>query len=317
MLNFIDEIKKIRVTNEGVYVLDEDLKKQINKKKLSASAINSFYDSPGEWVLSTFIEPELRLEEPIYFARGHWFHSIMEEHFSRELTNIKNLKEDFTNVTKGTPKYTDVPKDGTKYIDLVREQDNRDWIQSCLKGFMKLAKDTDFYDKKVATLYNKGESKKAVEYFFMSKFDGVKLPVLGFVDCIFEDKGGLRIIDWKTGKYWKGDEGYEFQQTLYAMALEKQGLKVSSAALVFPIGTDSGPVIEEINVNKPEVIEKVMKKMKAVDKELDECKNNDYFFPFRRFRWNSWETFLTGNGNARKPQIDEGRFFALAEIDIK
>lgn len=314
----IEKPKLIKVTNEGVYILNEDLKDKINKKKLSPSFINAYHKSPGEAVLSNFIEPDLRTEEPIYFARGHWFHSTMEEHFQNPERSLKTLKEDFRNVTKGEPKYSKSPKEEEKnqYRELAQDNSNKEWITQCLIGYNKIAKKENFYDKKVATLYNMGSQKSGVEFFAQTKFSGTSNACLGFVDCIFEDEGGLRIIDWKTGKYHKGDEEYELQQTLYALMLENAGFKVSSAALVFPIGDGNGnPVLEEINIKDPEVQKKVMERLVSVDEEFEKNKE-EWFFPFRKHKWNSWESFLTGNGTAYKPKIDEDAFYQIAEIDV-
>lgn len=316
MLPFeIEEQKKIKVTNEGVYILDDELKAEINKKKLSPSFVNSYDKSPGECILSSFIEPLVRTEEPIYFARGHWFHSIMEEHFMNPERNLKTLKEDFQNMTKGQPKFAKGPNDKNEYLNLARDTSNKEWMIECLQGFTKLAKREDFYKKRVATLYSQGRQKPGIEFFVQTKFDNIQNNCLGFVDCILEDEGGLKIVDWKTGKYHAGSPDYEFQQTLYAMMLENIDLTVQSAELAFPIGDGNGnPVVEKINIKDEKVREEVMNKLKKVDSDFEKHKK-DYFFPFIKHQWNNWESFLTGNGRAPKPNINEDQFYKLANLE--
>lgn len=310
----IQEIKPIKVTNEGVYFIGEEFKKQIDKKKLSPSMINAINQSPGEWALSAFVEPLVRIEEPIYFARGHWFHSIMEEHFKNPNRSIETLKEDFRNVTIGKPAFSDLPKDDEKkYLKMSKDIENKKWMTDCINGYIKLNETEDLESKKVAFIYDKGQRKDGIEFFASATFDGVTNSVLGFVDCIFEDTGGFEIVDWKTGKYHAGSPDYELQQTLYAMMLEASGFTVSKASLVFPVGTPNNPVIEKIDVLNEEVRNRVMEGMKKADAELEKAKANGYFFPFRRYRWNNWETFLTGNGTAYKPNILEDKFFAMAD----
>lgn len=302
MLPIIQEEKLIKVTKDGVYILSDDIKSKINKKKLSPSMIKSFKDSPAEWVLDSMINPLVQLEEPIYFARGNWFHSIMEHFYANEDRSMESLKESFREVTRGDEKYT----------DLARTDDNREWILNCMKGYKALCDEFGINEKKVANVYHQGQNKKGLELFVSGSINNA--ACLGFVDCIFEEEGGLKIVDWKTGKYYKGDEGYELQQTIYSILLEKYGFTVGSAALAFPVGTPSGPVIEEIDIHNPEVIGKVEKIVAEVDEEFTKCKE-EWFFPFRRHRWNSWETYLTGNGTARKPNIDEDRFANLADLE--
>jgi hypothetical protein len=310
----IEEIKPIKITNEGVYFIGKEFRKQIDKKKLSPSMINAINQSPGEWALSTFVEPLVRIEEPIYFARGHWFHSTMEEHFANPNRSINTLKEDFKNVTLGEPFFSQPPKDNPKqYLELSKDIENKKWMTDCINGFIKLNEMENLEDKKIAHIYDKGQTKDGIEFFATANFEGVTNSVLGFVDCIFEEEGGFGIVDWKTGKYHKGDEGYQLQQTLYAMMLESSGFTVSKASLMFPIGLPNKPVVEKIDILNEKVRQEVMDNVKKADNELEKAKNNNYFFPFRRFKWNSWETFLTGNGTAYKPQIHEDKLFQLVD----
>lgn len=304
--------KKIKVTQDGVYLLDEDIKKQINRKRLSASLINAINQSPGEWLLSSFIEPLVSDKEPIYFARGHWFHSVMEEHFQNPDHSPETLKEDFIRATKKQPKFAKEPKkdeDLNQYMDLMKDKESKAWMKGCLKGYIDLAKKNGFYDKKVAQLFSKGQQTNGVEFFAINSLPDIENSCLGFIDCLFETPDGLRIIDWKTGKFHKGDAGYELQQTFYTILLEKEGFKVGSAALVFPVSN----VIEEINVHDPDVRDRVMNEVRMADKTLSKCKKEN-FYPFKKHKWNSWQSFLTGVGTARKPDINEELFYHYADL---
>ena len=179
----IQEIKPIKVTNEGVYFIGEEFKKQIDKKKLSPSMINAINQSPGEWALSAFVEPLVRIEEPIYFARGHWFHSIMEEHFKNPNRSIETLKEDFRNVTIGKPAFSDLPKDDEKkYLKMSKDIENKKWMTDCINGYIKLNETEDLESKKVAFIYDKGQRK-----------DGIMLLLV--VDCNSTRTKGADMVD--------------------------------------------------------------------------------------------------------------------------
>lgn len=312
MLPFeIEQKKLVKITNDGVIILDDDIKKQINRKQLSPSMINAFNTSPGEWVLGSFIEPLVALEEPIHFARGHWYHSVMEEFFRQEERTPEALKQALTKVTK----------ENEDYMKLMKDPDNKAWMLRCLQGFSELISrnDNGLLNNNVAKLFYQGNSKDGLEFFVRENLEGINHSCLGFVDCILEEEGGLKIVDWKTGKFHAGDPGYELQQTLYSMLLEKAGLTVNSACLVFPIGNQSNPskwapVVEDIDIHNPDVRDKVMKTVESVDRELAEIKENGYFFPFRKHRWNNWESFLTGNGSAWPPKIDKEKFYSMADL---
>lgn len=304
--------KKIKVTQDGVYLLDEEIKKQVNRKKLSASLINSINQSPGEWLLSSFIEPLVSDKEPIYFARGHWFHSVMEEHFQNPDHSPKTLKEDFIRATKKQPKFAKEPKkdeDLNQYMDLMKDNDSKIWMKDCLKNYTKLAAKSGLYENKVATLFSKGQQVNGVEFFAINTLPDIENPCLGFVDCLFETPEGLRIIDWKTGKFHKGDAGYELQQTFYTILLEKEGFKVGSAALFFPVSE----VVEEIDIHNKDVRDRVMNEVKKADKTFTKCKEEN-FYPFKKHKWNSWQSFLTGVGTAKKPDINEEQFYFYADL---
>lgn len=303
----IKQPKKIKVTKQGVYILDEELKKEIKKKNLSPSMITSFLTSPAEWVLSTFIEPEVSIAEPIYFIRGSWYHSIMENFYKQEDKSISKLKEVLLSTTK--------EKD--EYAALTKEKDNVNWIKKCLNGYAKLSKEIKLNEMKPALIYYNGEQRLGIELFVKEYLDDeIKLPVLGFIDCLFEGDGGLSIVDWKTGKHHPGNEGYTMQQVIYTLALEKAGFNVKDAKLIFPIGKDDGPVIENIDIHNKEIRKQVLEKIKEADKKFAETKET-MFFPFIKNKNNPWQTFLTGEGSNRWLKINEEKFMQIADlIDI-
>ena len=73
--------KKIKVTKEGVYLLDPEYRKKFNKLTLSPSTINAWLSSPADFVLNKFILDEVSEREAPHFTRGKWFHSTMEEFY--------------------------------------------------------------------------------------------------------------------------------------------------------------------------------------------------------------------------------------------
>ena len=105
--------------------------------------------------------------------------------------------------------------------------------------------------------------------------------------------------------YWR-------QQTLYSMLLEKEGATIESASLIFPLA--SPPQFVYIDQKNSRVREQVLNDVIQVDKEMTEAVEKDYFFPFKRGKYNGWSSWLGGLGSARKPDVIEPKFFALADL---
>ena len=306
-------IKKIKIANNGVYILDEEVKKKIASKKLSPSMISSWLSSPGDWIMDSFFMQELQIEETPHLRRGTWFHSIMEDFFAKPQAQrtIDELKKSVKDVSI---------KD---YPDMMENDDHKEWLKNAIKGYGKTwLKNAP--EEKIATLFSKGQQKQGLEYFATGKIGNAKRGCLGFVDRILEGDKGLIVQDWKTGKnisnfdptkkisetnsfdYWR-------QQMFYTILLEQEGAIVEKASLIFPCSEPPQEIV--VDIKMPAVRQQVIKDCETVDKELDDAINNNYFFPFKKGKYNSWASYLCGLGNAYPPKIHQDKLLQIAEIE--
>lgn len=306
-------MKKIKIKNNNLYILDEELKKKINQTKLSPSMLGSWLKSPADWILEKFITPDVQIKEAIHLTRGTWFHSIMEHFFKlpeKERT-LENLKKTTREVTK------------ENYPTMLNDNENKEWLKNAISNYSKMWLD-NAKNEKVAQIFIMGKSQQGLELFVNGKIGEASRPCLGFIDRLIEGEYGLLVQDWKTGKtisdynpnlpisennsfdYWR-------QQTFYALLLENLGILVEGASLIFPCSEP--PAIINVDFMDDKVREQVIKDVEQVDSELTECINNGYCFPFKKGKYNSWASWLCGLGNAKKPEIFEDKFFEIAEIE--
>ena len=305
--------KKIKVTPKGIYVLDPDLRKKIDKLNLSPSMIGNWLQSPADFILGKFIEPEVQIEDTPHLKRGTWFHSTMEAFFG--LPQEERTKENLLKVSKEVT-MTD------EYRDFAKETDNQEWYKNALKSYISAWLD-NAKSEKIANLFVMGKSRKGLELFVKGNLGNADRTCLGFIDKIVEGDNGLKVQDWTTGKkitnynpnmkistnnpfdYWR-------QQTFYAMLLEQLGATVEEASLLFPCAET--PTIVLVDHSNPDVRAQVIKDVEQVDKELKEAIDNNYFFEFKKGPYNSWASYLAGLGSARKPNIREDKFAMMADL---
>ena len=303
------EQKKIKVDNYGVTILDPELKKNITRKNLSPSLVNGIIASPGNWVLSNYIGPLVQIEEPIYFARGKWFHSILETLFKNGIG--ESLSESLKAATM------EVTQENDCYKDLLQDPENKDWINRCLRGFLSLEEDHKFTEWTVATMPLGKYPKEGIEFFARTKFDWLKTTFLGFIDLLVEKEDGLQIVDWKTGKMKAGNPEYRLQQTSYAMALEDLGYKVSSACLIFPIGREDRGTTEWIDIHSDEVRQETKERILEGDKILTNCKET-FFFPWKREKsvyTLDWQYYFIGYGRGYPLKVHHDKLLAISDIE--
>lgn len=290
---------KIRLENNGIRVLDPEIKKAINKKTLSPSMISGFLASPGDWIMNSFIMPEIEIEPTPHLRRGNWFHSIMEDFFAKPQTErtYMDLKNSIQKVSKEL------------YPDMLQTEENKDWLRNAIEGYKNSWLD-GAKDEKIAKVFINGETKSGIELAITGKIGDVKKNCFGYIDKVIEGESGLIIQDWKTGKtisnfdpnkkmgpsnpfdYWR-------QQIFYTMLLEQKGMIVEGANLAFPCSTP--PTIVNVDINNKFAREQVIKDVEAADKEIAECIENDYFFPFKKGKYNSWASYLCGMGTLTYP----------------
>lgn len=305
--------KKIKVTPEGVYMLDPEIRGKINRGVLSPSSIGSWLKSPGDWVLDKYIMAEVQRKETPHLKRGNWFHSTMEDFFSKP--QDKRTQQDLLESSKKVTA-------SEEYREFAKDPENQEWYKKALMGYIKNWLPTA-KDEKIATLFIMGQSQKGVELKISGSIGNAKRRCFGFIDKIVEGENGLIVQDWKTGKsitdfdptkkisennpfdYWR-------QQTFYSMLLEQAGATVEEASLIFPCSEP--PAIVTIDHSNDKVRAQVVKDVEQVDKEMQEAIDNNYFFPFKKGKYNSWASYLAGMGSARKPDILEDKFQMLADL---
>ena len=282
-------IKKINIQDNGVYILDENIKKEIKKKKLSASLIDSWLKSPADWVLNTYIYPLVSDKKETALYRGSMFHKVMEDFFALE------------------------PSERT-------EKEDREWIQSTVLSYLRM--NYDYQNEQIARIYLNGEEKSGIELFVSGKIGESERQVLGFIDKILDGPNGFIVQDWKSGAkvnnydptkpisesnpfdYWR-------QQTLYSMLLEKRGFKVDKASLIFPRAETE--VFVDIHSDK--VKAQVIKDVEQVDKELEYAINNNFFFPFKKGKYNKWAKHCLGWGNTWPLEINHEKFREMTLVN--
>lgn len=280
-----EEAKLVKVTKEGIKILDEDLFKKVKNKNLSASMVSSFAQCPADWLMDSFILPMLDHEEPVHFVRGGIFHDTMENFFSlpKEERTPKTLSMTATSVVKD------------KYKHVLSDRETMQWIKDSLKGYLETG--FEYKDVDVAQVVKqKGkEPELGVELFVRGKLGNTTRQVVGFIDRIDQlPDGTMRIVDYKSGKkihpfdpnmpindnnnfsYWR-------QQLAYTMLMEQDGYNVSQAKLEFPIAR--GEVV--IDITNEEMREQVKRDFEKVDAELNECLENN-LFPFHGHFFCKW-----------------------------
>lgn len=179
--------KKIKVTPQGVYILDAELQKKIDKIKLSPSMIGNWLNSPADYILDKFIKPEVEIADVTHLKRGNWFHSTMEVFFA--LPPAERTRENLIKVSKEVTLTDD-------YRDFAKDSENQEWYKRALKAYIR-AWLPDAQKEKIATLYIMGQSKQGLELFVNGKLGNAKRQCLGFVDKIIEGENGLKVQDWK------------------------------------------------------------------------------------------------------------------------
>lgn len=304
--------KKILINEDGIKIIDEELMKKLNSKKLSASMLNSFLSSPGEWIIETYILPLIEYEETPHLIRGNYFHSIMEEFFSlpQEKRTDENLRKLTVKVFRD--KYSQVGNEGAE------------WVKTAIRGYLSMGFQPQ---QEVITTYKnkKNEDKLGLEYSVEGKFGNCQRNVKGFVDKMITTDDGIVIQDWKTGAKAKdydpnkpsgpdNDFNYILQQTAYSMLLEADGFKIKTAELIYPIAKK----VLTVDVLNPEIREKVIKEFELLDEMFTKCIQEN-FFPFKEHIYSRWAGLFSPK--FKKPKypikINKKEFLQHVKIEVR
>lgn len=277
--------KLVKVTKEGITILDKDLMDKVLKKQLSASLVPSLEQCPADWFMSTFILPMIDHEEPIYFLRGHIFHDTMETFFNfpKEKRSPKLLSQTAMHVMK------------TKYKASLNDKETMVWVKDALQGYLESGFAYQNVDVAEITRDLKKGPQRGTELFVKGKIGNTKRNVVGFVDRIDRlPNGSLQIVDYKTGKKINpfdpqkpvgdnNDFSYWRQQLSYTMLLEQEGQYIGGAKLEFPIAR--GEVV--VDVHNEHLRKQVEKDFEEADAALTKY-IEDNLFPFKGHFFCKW-----------------------------
>ncbi len=309
MNNTNEEKKKlVAISSRGVEILDDSLYKKVKRGNLSASMANSLLACPADWMLDKYILRDLEHEEQPHLERGTLFHSIMEAFFA--LPPGERSPMELGRLTKEVTQ--------EKHPHLMTDEDAKTWVKNAVKGY--LAMGFDFNSEVVPNITWKGKEQYGLELFVDGTIGNTKRKVVGYVDKIIESPNGLLIQDWKTGKTahsWdpnkpnSGSFDYWRQQALYAMLMEKEGLEIGGASLIFPIANK----VIDVDFKNPIVQNKVIEDMEKTDAMLNKCLA-DNFFPFTPDIFCTWcHLFYRGKkkGRPRFPKINQNELSLIVE----
>lgn len=304
-------------TQGGIEVIDEELYNKIKNCNLSPSMVNSFLKCPADWLMDKYMLPEIEHEEQPALERGTAFHKIMEHFFS--LNEDERTSSALAALTAQTVK--------TEFPDVACNPDSVEWIKNAIRGYLKMG--FDYQDDVIPNVkIGNREPKIGLELFVSAKF-GTSHKVLGFIDKLAiqnaDSKNPIMIMqDWKTGakfhtfdinKPESASNSFDYwrQQTLYAMMLEKAGINIKKAYLVFPVANR----IDDVDFSNKLVQEKAVSDVQELDSRLTDCTNKN-FFPFTPAKYCTWCHLLyagrmSGKNYQPKININELNQFIVKE----
>lgn len=307
--------KLLKVYGSGIEIIDDDLYKKVDGGNLSASMANSFLACPADWFLDKYILPLIEHEEPIFFARGTAYHKVMEHFFT--LPPEERDPHSLAKLTMTTMQ--------SEYPDLAADPESVDWMKDAIRDYLRMGFK---YKEDIIPQVRIGNRNPQIglELFLKGKFN-TKRPIVGFVDklALQEDMlGNPRMVmqDWKTGKTVhrydpnkpissSNSFDYPRQQTLYAMLLEKSGIQLADASLIFPVAN----AVIDIDFKNEQIRSQAVADIQKLDVRLDECIKKN-FFPFTPAIFCNWCHLLYEGrtvGRNNPPKININEFNELVE----
>ena len=268
----------ISLDSVGAHVVSPDVAEKLEKKKLSASLITGLDSCAVRWLADSFVIRDLIPEEPDNAARrGSLFHKIMEDFFKfpAHERSTSLLKDTIRNVLKSE-----------EFENMARNPDVVAWLKDAVNGYYSMGGKPK--NVEIAELQREGqdEPQLGLEIFVKGKIGNTDRDILGFVDRLIvdprKDDGSVIIEDWKSGlkaKKWKShtksNEGLaeQRQQLIYKMLLEKEGVKVSGARLLYPVARE----IVNVDLKDEKLADLVVKNVEDADRSLTIMSDNNTF----------------------------------------
>jgi hypothetical protein len=266
----------LSIDTEGVHFISEELSEKLMKKSISPSMITSLDQCPAKWAGEAFVIRDIVEEQPDNAGRrGDLFHSVMEIFFAypQDARTTDKMKE-----------VVEIVLSSDEYKDMAEMPEAVAWLRDAINGYYSMGGDPT--KVKVATIKTpEGEEKLGLEVFVKGQVGEANRETLGFIDQLTEDPrnddSSVVVGDWKTGakvkRYnkKKGSEGLSEarQQMIYTKILRDQGVKVSSARLIFPVVRE----VVTIDVDDQELMDRVIKDVEDTDKKLEHYTLNNTF----------------------------------------
>lgn len=262
--------QQVKLHDDGVSIVSDELKQKLAKKKLSASAITSFLQCPAGWLMNSFVTNKLFPQPPDSPAnKGSVFHKIMEDLFAlpadeRNRHTMKKIANDVIN--------------SDEFKDILGYPEALEWLRNALDSYFEMGGKPELVN--VAEV----NGQIGLEIPVTGKIGRAQRDFIGFVDRLIyaNDKTSVIIEDWKTGakaKQWvKGsrfDEGLPEarQQMIYKILLEKEGLTVQNARLLFPVAKK----VVNINIHDEELYKRTIADIEQVDTNLSLMEAQNFF----------------------------------------
>lgn len=272
-----------RIQDKGVSLVDPDALERLKKSNLSASLITSLVGKDSchaRWIGDRYVVKEIIDDLDTPARRGNVFHTIMEDFF--ELPKEERTHENMRTL---------VDKVLTEdYPDMGAIREVVEWTRNAVNGYFTMGAkpqeieiaEIEQYNRKTEETYHSG-----IEVYLKDYLGKAKRPIVGFVDRVTVDprddsKESVIVEDWKTGakiRQWKphtkSEDGLaeQRQQILYTLLLEKRGVKVAGARLIYPVARS----IVTVDINDAKLRERAVSDLEKADEALDHLIETNLF----------------------------------------
>lgn len=203
-------------------------------RRQSPSSINTYIQCPRKYYF--VYELKLPTRPSIYLVRGSVAHLALEHLFELEPAGIaQTYKKDLqVMILTLLKKYWEEAKEDFDILKM-KEEDMQKYYQET--QFMLLNWISQF-TKKLTALIDSG--KEFIDAWHEIKpkteilYEDEELNIRGYIDCIEEGNGKVRLMDYKTSKKAHISDAYKLQLGMYALMYErKHGKKPEYVGIYF------------------------------------------------------------------------------------
>lgn len=261
--------KYAEVNDNGIKIIDEELKKTLENKKLSASLVTGVLDCPARWVSGSILRKFMEEDQDNAMTRGSYYHRIMEKFF--ELENSERTREKAYELIETVT----LEQEFSQFAD---NADAKKWVKEAIDNYYHMGS----VPQKINIADFQG--KKGLEFFVEGNIPGCSRKLLGFIDrLVYDNNNDLVIDDWKTGaksKKYKGgkdETGWAEarQQILYSQIIKQNepDQNISHARLIFPVAKD----VVKVDINNKELVNKAINDTVKAEKKYNKMVEENNF----------------------------------------